>query len=138
MGSATMTSVGVTCNLGTSGCATAECATTTSQKASTVTQTIEKALSGSRFRDLAARLTTPLLPDDYLQLVNPLWSSRELRARVESVVPQGDDAATLVSRRADEGYLQQVEWVPVGDVPSVFAGHETIRRAVLALIGEGA
>ena len=42
------------------------------------------------------------------------------------------------SRRADEGYLQQVEWVPVGDVPTVFAGHETIRRAVLALIGEGA
>jgi len=69
-----------------------------------VTQTLEsKALSGSRLRDLAARLTTPLLPDDYLQLVNPLWSSRELRARVEAVVPQGPDpdnadAATLVLR----------------------------------------
>src|SRR4051794_10602498 len=105
-----MTSSGVTCILGTSSCAT-RCASqetaarrSTSTKASTVTQTLEsKALSGSRLRDLAARLTTPLLPDDYLQLVNPLWSSRELRARVEAVVPQGPDpdnadAATLVLR----------------------------------------
>jgi ferredoxin-NADP reductase len=51
-----------------------------------------------RLRDLAARLTTPLLPDDYLQLVNPLWSTRELRGRVERVIPQTDDAATLVLR----------------------------------------
>ncbi len=53
---------------------------------------------GTRLRDLAARLTTPLLPDDYLQLVNPLWSTRELRGRVERVIPQGEDAATLVVR----------------------------------------
>ncbi|HSP37417.1 MAG TPA: ferredoxin reductase [Frankiaceae bacterium] len=53
---------------------------------------------GRRLRDLATRLTTPLLPDDYLQLINPLWSSRELRAKVEDVVPQADDAATLVLR----------------------------------------
>jgi ferredoxin-NADP reductase len=67
-----------------------------------VTQTVEAPTAlagrGSRLRSIAARLTTPLLPDDYLQLVNPLWSSRELRARVEEVVPQGDDAATLVLR----------------------------------------
>ena len=30
-------------------------------------------------RGLAARATTPLLPDDYLKLLNPLWSARELR-----------------------------------------------------------
>lgn len=31
-------------------------------------------------RKIAARITTPLLPDDYLHLANPLWSARELRA----------------------------------------------------------
>ncbi len=56
------------------------------------------AAAGGRLRDWAARLTTPLLPDDYLQLVNPLWSTRELRGRVERVVRQTDDAATLVLR----------------------------------------
>ncbi len=33
-------------------------------------------------RKLAARITTPLLPDDYLHLANPLWSARELRGRI--------------------------------------------------------
>ena len=33
-------------------------------------------------RRLAARITTPLLPDDYLHLANPLWSARELRGRI--------------------------------------------------------
>ena len=31
-------------------------------------------------RTVAGRMTTPLLPDDYLHLANPLWSARELRA----------------------------------------------------------
>lgn len=35
---------------------------------------------------------TPLLPDDYLELVNPLWSTRELRGRVEAVLPEAADA----------------------------------------------
>jgi ferredoxin-NADP reductase len=43
-------------------------------------------------------LTTPLLLDDYLGLVNPLWSARQLRGRVEAVIPQAADAATLVIR----------------------------------------
>ena len=30
-------------------------------------------------------LSSPLLPDDYLELINPLWSTRELRGRVEEV-----------------------------------------------------
>lgn len=46
----------------------------------------------------AAWLTTPLLPADYLALVNPLWSTRELRGRVERVEPETADAATLVIR----------------------------------------
>src|SRR3982751_2107638 len=51
-----------------------------------------------RVRKAGSKLTTPLLPDDYLRLVNPLWSERELRGRVEKVVPETDDAATLVIR----------------------------------------
>jgi ferredoxin-NADP reductase len=38
---------------------------------------------------------TPLLPDDYLELVNPLWSTRELRGRIERVEPETGDAVTL-------------------------------------------
>src|SRR6201987_4965422 len=33
-------------------------------------------------RGLVARATTPLLPDDYLKLLNPLWAARELRGGV--------------------------------------------------------
>ncbi len=43
-------------------------------------------------------LTTPLLPDDYLTLVNPLWSARELRGRILEVRPETRDSATLVIR----------------------------------------
>lgn len=43
-------------------------------------------------------LFTPLLPDDYLELVNPLWSTRELRGRVEQIRPEAGDAATIVIR----------------------------------------
>ena len=41
-------------------------------------------------------LATPLLPDDYLQLANPLWSARELRGRVVEVRRETVDSATLV------------------------------------------
>jgi stearoyl-CoA 9-desaturase NADPH oxidoreductase len=47
-------------------------------------------------RNIAARITTPLLPDDYLHLANPLWSARELRGRVLSVRRETEDSATLV------------------------------------------
>jgi ferredoxin-NADP reductase len=47
-------------------------------------------------RGILSRLTTPLLPDDYLHLLNPLWSARELRGKVVEVVPETDTAATLV------------------------------------------
>jgi stearoyl-CoA 9-desaturase NADPH oxidoreductase len=42
------------------------------------------------------RFTSPLLIDDYLELINPLWSSRELRGRVEKVERQTEDASTIV------------------------------------------
>ncbi|WP_167105144.1 ferredoxin reductase [Mycobacterium sp. DL592] len=47
-------------------------------------------------RALVGRITTPLLPDDYLQLANPLWSARELRGRVVEVRRETEDSATLV------------------------------------------
>ncbi len=47
-------------------------------------------------RSLVARMTTPLLPDDYLRMVNPLWSARELRGKVVEVIPETADTATLV------------------------------------------
>lgn len=47
-------------------------------------------------RKIAARVTTPLLPDDYLHLANPLWSARELRGRVLEVRRETEDSATLV------------------------------------------
>jgi ferredoxin-NADP reductase len=56
------------------------------------------AIMWDRVREAGSRLTTPLHPDDYLRLVNPLWTARELRGRVEKVVPETEDAATLVIR----------------------------------------
>jgi stearoyl-CoA 9-desaturase NADPH oxidoreductase len=47
-------------------------------------------------RTIAGRITTPLLPDDYLQLANPLWSARELRGRIVDVRRETVDSATLV------------------------------------------
>ena len=74
----------------------------------TVVETRRRLASGERFGDqirpadlvrgAAARLTTPLLPDDYLRLLNPLWTAREIRGRVVSVIPETDDAATLCIR----------------------------------------
>ncbi|OBG18896.1 stearoyl-CoA 9-desaturase [Mycolicibacterium celeriflavum] len=50
----------------------------------------------SALRTIAGRITTPLLPDDYLKLANPLWSARELRGRVLDVRRETEDSATLV------------------------------------------
>jgi ferredoxin-NADP reductase len=40
--------------------------------------------------------STPLLPDDYLELINPLWSTRELRGRIEEVRHETPEAATVL------------------------------------------
>lgn len=42
--------------------------------------------------------TSPLLPDDYLEMINPLWSTRELRGRVEELVPEAGSATTVLIR----------------------------------------
>ena len=41
---------------------------------------------------------TPLLPDDYLELIDPLRSSRELRGRIESITRETADAVTVTIR----------------------------------------
>ncbi|HSS04069.1 MAG TPA: ferredoxin reductase [Solirubrobacterales bacterium] len=53
-----------------------------------------------RLRALRAvrSLFSPLLPDDYLELINPLWSTRELRGRIERIEAETDEAATVLIR----------------------------------------
>lgn len=41
---------------------------------------------------------TPLVADDYLQLINPLWSTQELRGRIVRVERETADAATVLIR----------------------------------------
>ena len=43
-------------------------------------------------------LFSPLLPDDYLELVNPLWSTQELRGRIERIERETDSAVTVFIR----------------------------------------
>ena len=47
---------------------------------------------------LAERATTPLLPADYLDLIDPLRRGADLRGRVVAVHPETADAATIVLR----------------------------------------
>jgi ferredoxin-NADP reductase len=56
---------------------------------------------------LAELVTTPLLPADYLDLVDPLRSGADLRGRIEAVLPETRDAATVVIRpgRGWQGHL---------------------------------
>jgi ferredoxin-NADP reductase len=60
------------------------------------------ALGRPTLRDRALRLvefvTSPLLPSDYLDLVDPLRSGADLRGRIEAVLPETADSATVVIR----------------------------------------
>jgi ferredoxin-NADP reductase len=49
-----------------------------------------------RVLDALAALSSPLLIDDYLELINPLWSTRELRGRIEEINHETEDAATVL------------------------------------------
>ncbi len=51
---------------------------------------------GRRVLKALETLSTPLLPDDYLEMINPLWSTRELRGRVVDVRPETANAATIL------------------------------------------
>src|SRR5438067_6764903 len=74
-----------------------------SRPAAVLTDTVRPTVAGAgkhrgwdAARAIAQRITTPLLPDDYLKLANPLWSARELRGRVLEVRRETVDSATLV------------------------------------------
>ncbi|REE99917.1 ferredoxin reductase [Thermomonospora umbrina] len=54
--------------------------------------------NASRLSAAARRLTTPLLPEDCLGMINPLWSTTRPRGRVEAVRAETADSATLVIR----------------------------------------
>src|ERR1700733_13272949 len=56
-----------------------------------------------RVLDALAALSSPLLVDDYLELINPLWSTRELRGRVESIDHETADAATVLIKPGYRG-----------------------------------
>jgi ferredoxin-NADP reductase len=49
-----------------------------------------------RFLQLAERITTPLVPADYLDIVDPLRSGAELRGRIVHIHPETRDAVSLV------------------------------------------
>jgi ferredoxin-NADP reductase len=51
-----------------------------------------------RLSHAASLLTTPLLPDDFLGLVNPLWSRRQPAGRVVAVRRETADSATIAIR----------------------------------------
>ncbi|CAA9520462.1 MAG: Flavodoxin reductases (ferredoxin-NADPH reductases) family 1 [uncultured Solirubrobacteraceae bacterium] len=51
-----------------------------------------------RLLQAARAMTTPLLPDDYIGLLDPRWSTREATGSIVRVVPETDDAATVVIR----------------------------------------
>jgi len=55
-------------------------------------------ISERRRRLLSATrsLTTPLLPDDYLALLDPRWSTREATGRIVEIRPEPDGMATIV------------------------------------------
>jgi ferredoxin-NADP reductase len=49
-----------------------------------------------RVLDAAGALSSPLLPDDYLEMINPLWSTRELRGRIQQVKEETQHASTIL------------------------------------------
>jgi stearoyl-CoA 9-desaturase NADPH oxidoreductase len=68
-----------------------------------MTTTVPRPTAGRpTLRDRALRLvefvTSPLLPADYLDLVDPLRSGAALRGRIEAVLPETPDSATVVIR----------------------------------------
>jgi ferredoxin-NADP reductase len=49
-----------------------------------------------QFLRLAERVTTPLVPADYLDIIDPLRSGTELRGRIVAIHPETRDAVSLV------------------------------------------
>ena len=47
---------------------------------------------------MAEALATPLVPSDYLDLLDPMRSGADLRGRIVEIRPETADAATVVIR----------------------------------------
>src|SRR3954467_14948552 len=64
---------------------------------------------------LIGTLTTPLLPEDYLGLINPLWSTTELHGRITEIRRETAEAATLVIKPGSgwPGH-RPGQWVRIG------------------------
>ena len=76
-------------------------------------------VSKTRQRALRAvrSLFSPLLPDDYLELINPLWSTQELRGRIERIERETPDAVTVLIRPGYEwGWHQPGQYLRIGVV----------------------
>jgi stearoyl-CoA 9-desaturase NADPH oxidoreductase len=69
----------------------------------------------SRAVRVAERLTTPLLPADYLDLFDPLRAGADLRGRIVEVRPETPDAVTVVIRPG-RGWLGHVpgQYIRIG------------------------
>ena len=87
------------------------------------TTTVRPAATGLRRRvlELAERMTTPLLPGDYLDLVAPLRAGAPLRGRITAVHPETRDSVTVMIKPG-QGWQRHVpgQYVRVGvDVDGV-------------------
>ena len=92
--------------------------------------------------------TTPLLPEDYVDLFDPLRSSTQLRGRVVAVTPETDDAVTVTIRpgRGWRGHVPgqylrigvDVDGVRLWRAYSITSGpahHDTVQVTVKAISG---
>lgn len=66
-------------------------------------------------RRVASVLTTPLAPEDFISLVNPLASTRQLRGIVTKVVPETTDSATIHFRPGKGWNAHEAgQWARIG------------------------
>jgi hypothetical protein len=88
-------------------------------------------------RRLAEAVTHPLVPADFLDLFAPLRAGADLRGRIEHVVPETRDAATLVIRPgADWAGHVPGQYLRIGiDVDGVRQWRATPSRTVPAPTG---
>ncbi len=64
----------------------------------TAPRTTRAATLRAQMEKLAERITTPLVPADYLDVIDPLRSGAALRGRIMAINPETRDAVTLVIR----------------------------------------
>lgn len=77
----------------------------------------------SRVTDVVNLFATPLQASHYVELVNPLWSSHKLQARVEGVWDETSDARTITRRDPLDMVVQSSD-----QRRPLVAAHDTERR----------